>query len=77
MFSLFSTYKPEIPLTSDLFTRSEQQLMEESGGVYCHRCNKYLGVHSQTMSPAGKDINKFTNLSSIRKERMETQLSIM
>ena len=57
----YSTYKPEVPLVKDLSTRSEQQLMEESGGVYCHLCNKHHGVHSQTMSPAGKDINNFTN----------------
>ena len=35
--------------------------MEEPDGVYCSLCNKYHGVHSQTLSSAGKDINKFTN----------------
>ena len=35
--------------------------MEEPDGVYYPLCNKYHSVHSQTMSPAGKDINKFTN----------------
>ena len=57
----YSTYKPEVPLVKDLSTRSEQQLMKESDDVYYPLCNKYHDGHSQTKSPAGKDINKFTN----------------
>ena len=58
----YSTYKPEVPLASDLSTRSEQKLMEESGGVYCSLCNVFHGVYSQTMS-RGKDMYKFNNTS--------------
>ena len=35
--------------------------MKESDDVYYPLCNKYHDGHSQTKSPAGKDINKFTN----------------
>ena len=58
----YRTYKPEVSLASDLSTRSEQKLMEESGGVYCSLCNVYHGVYCQTMSP-GKDMYKFNNTS--------------
>ena len=57
-------------ITSDLSTRSEQQLMEELGGVYCSCCNMYHNVHSQTMLP-GKDMYKFNkHLSPSKKIQM-------
>ena len=65
-----STYKPEVPLASDSSIRSEQKLIEESGGVYCSLCNVYHGVYSQTMSP-GKDMYKFSKHLSLSKNMKE------
>ena len=56
MYSLsYSTYKPKAPLTNDLCTGSEQLSLEETDGMYCSLCNMHH-VHSQNMSPDGKDI---------------------
>ena len=70
----YSTYKQEGPLTSDLFTKSEQLSLEESDGVYYSLCNTYHGVHSQTMLP-GKDIYNFYNYLS-NKNNVEENIDI-
>ena len=57
-FLSYSTYKQN----TLLLTRSKQQPLEESDGMYCSLCSKYHGVSSQAMLP-DKDIFKFSNLS--------------
>ena len=64
-----STYKPDIPPTSDFSIVSKQpQPLEEPDGVSCFY-NEYYCTNSQAMS-LGKDICKFNN-PFFNKNKME------